>query len=260
MADKPRVLAYFLRHGVTEMSPKSEGWSQIPLNDLGKTQAMSAGNFINSLEVKPTWAVSSDLERAIQTCEIASKILKLKIVKPLSDLRAFGHDEDPKKFEERNDKAFSAILEIAKKNNSVPLIVCHRSNSAWLGKKFSGVLQHLDYRENTLVYEGGVVVIDTNAARPIYRSSSENPRANLMPFDGTAVAGFVTVEDNKPPRECGNCKWMDKDHCDNLVVTADDELGIRYGKKRNEKGKWIVLPSDCCNSFQSKKIVVEGLK
>jgi broad specificity phosphatase PhoE len=246
------IKAYIIRHGVTDKSPASEGWSNIPLNELGKSQARSAALFIAGQKVQPTFAVSSDLQRAVDTCEIAAKVLDIKVLKPLQDLRAFGHDEDPKKFESRNEKAFDAILKAAKEKKAVPLIVCHRSNTAWAAKHFSGVQQDLDYREASLVWEAGVVIIEENAAVPVYRALTENPRANLIPLDGTSISGFVTAEDNKPPRECGNCKWMDRDHCENPLVAADDEIGFRYNLRRNSEGEWIVPKDACCNAFQNK--------
>ena len=248
------ILAYIIRHGVTDKSPQSEGWSQVPLNDLGRAQARAAGLFIADQKVKPTFAVSSDLARAVETCEIAAKILGIKTLKPLEDLRAFGHDEKTDVFEKRNERAFDAILRAAKEKKGIPLIVAHRSNTAWVGKRFSGVQQELDYRESSLVWEAGVIELEENAAVPLYRALSENPRANLIPYDGTSVSGFVTSEVNKGPRECGNCKWFQGSdgHCDNPVITADDEIGYFFNLKRNKDGKWIVPKDACSNGFQNK--------
>jgi broad specificity phosphatase PhoE len=253
------VIAYFIRHGVTDKSPASEGWSQISLNELGKSQARSAALFIAEQKVKPTFAVSSDLARAVETCEIAAKILDIKVVKPLQGLRAFGVDEKQEVFEKRNEEAFDAVLKAAKEKKAIPLIVAHRSNSAWMGKHFSGVQQEMDYREASLVWEAGVVIIEENAAVPIYRALTENPRANLIPHDGTSISGFVTAEVNKPPRECGNCKWFQGSdgHCDNPVVTADDEIGYFFNLKRNKGGEWIVPKDACCDSFQNKFGVIK---
>ena len=65
--------------------------------------------------------------------------------------------------------------------------------------------------------------------------------------DGTKVSGFVTAAENKPPRECGNCKWMKpKDHCTHPVVMADDEVLKHYD------GTGAVDGDDCCNYFQNK--------
>lgn len=247
------ILAYILRHGTTSISPKSEGWLQVPLDDLGRAQAADAGEFLKKQKVRPDFAVSSDLARAVQTCEIASKILGIKVIRPMADLRAFGDDKESQKdFEEKNERAFTEILSASKAKKRIPLITCHRSNTAWLAKKFGGVHQHIDYRQASLIWEGGVLALDENGVQPLYKSLTENPNENLVPKDGTFVSGFVTVRDNRPPRECGNCRWMDVDHCDNPIVTADDELGIIYGLARNSKGKWGVPANACCDSFQNK--------
>lgn len=260
MVDKPKILAYIIRHGTTDMSPKSEGWSAVGLDELGKAQARVAGEFVKKQDVKPDFAVSSDLARAVQTCDIACKALGItRILKPMSGLRAFADGkESQQEYEARTDKAFTDILSAAKAKGLVPLVVWHRSGTAWLGKKYSFVHQKIDYRQASLVWEGGVLVLDENGVRPLYKVLTENPKENMVPEDGTTVSGFVTIRDNQPPRECGNCKWMDVYHCDHPVVTADDEIGLIYGIKRNSKGKWEVPVSACCNHFQNKIVSLGG--
>jgi broad specificity phosphatase PhoE len=255
--DKTKILAYALRHGGTDMSPKPEGWLQIPLSALGEAQVRDSAEFIKrkQKDAQPTFAISSDLKRAIQTAEIAAKVLGIKIIKPLAGLRAFSEkDETQEQFEKRTKEAFHAVLDAAKSKNAIPLICCHRSTTAWMAREFSGVLQEVDYRRASLVWEGGVVILTPDAAMPNYRVLADNPVENLIPLDGTHVSGFVTTKDNRPPRECGNCKWLEEpdNHCDNPTVTSDDEIGLMYGYKRNKDGKWIVKPADCCNAFQNK--------
>lgn len=66
--------------------------------------------------------------------------------------------------------------------------------------------------------------------------------------DGTAVAGFVTASENKPPRECGNCRWFSgKDSCEHPVMEADPET------LKHEDGKAAVDSDDCCDYFQNKR-------
>lgn len=246
------ILAYVVRHGETDRSPNPEWWSQIPLNALGEAQARDAGEFIKTEKVKPKWGVSSDLKRAEQTLAICAEVLNLTIVRPMYDLRAFGKDEDQKKFEARNERAFTAILATAKVRGEIPLIACHRSNSAWIAKRYGWVRQEVDYRQASAIWEGGVIVIDSKGAHPIYKKLSENPKEDLgQPNDGTHIAGFVTDEENKPPRECWNCKWIHSGACHHPVVTADDELGLIYSKVRNKDGFWMVGDKDCCDNFQN---------
>ena len=65
--------------------------------------------------------------------------------------------------------------------------------------------------------------------------------------DGTKVSGFVTAAENKPPRECSNCKWLKgKDSCTHPVVMADPE------KLKHADGTGAVDGDDCCNNFQNR--------
>jgi hypothetical protein len=248
------VLAYVLRHGVTDLSPKHEGQTQIPMNEFGKSQIRDAANYIkDQLKSKPGWGVSSDLKRAEQALSISAEVLGLRTVRPMPDLRNLGDDETSVQFERRLTKAFSAILDTRKKIKSIPIIATHRSVSAWVCKQYGYVEQEMDYTRASVVWEGGIVVIDSDGARPIYKPLVQNTAEDLQPFDGTHISGFVTAEDNQPPRQCDNCKWWARDSsCHHQVVTADDEPGILYGKKRNKEGYWIMGPRDCCNNMQNK--------
>jgi hypothetical protein len=76
-------------------------------------------------------------------------------------------------------------------------------------------------------------------------------KADVSLKDGTKKAGFVTAEDNRPPRQCDHCRWMAEASCTNPLVTADDEVGEKYKRKRNNLGNWEVEPTDCCNHFQA---------
>lgn len=71
--------------------------------------------------------------------------------------------------------------------------------------------------------------------------------------DGTKTAGFVTAEENKPPRQCSHCRHMLKGLCLHMEVTKDDELE-RVGRDRDETGYWRVEPTDCCDYFQNKTV------
>lgn len=236
------------------MSPAPEFWSDVPLNAFGRSEAADAAQFINRQTPKPEWGISSDLPRAVETLAIVSAILGIRRMKPMSELRALDEGEDPKEFEKRNLKAFTTILAIAKKTKKVGLIAAHRSNSAFLSKMLGGTLQKIDYRVNSLLHEGGVAAIKSNSIQPLFKFIGENTKADIVqPFDGTQISGFVTAKDNPPPRECGWCRWFDRDHCEHPLVTADDGIGPMYGKHRNDKGRWVVLPEECCDNFQSTK-------
>lgn len=251
------ILAWFIRHGSTDISPKPEFWKQVPLNALGRAEAVDAGEFIARHTPNPEWGISSDLTRAEETLAIAASALGLtKILKPMPELRALGEDENQEDFEKRNLKAFTVLLDMAKKTKKVGLISAHRSNSAFLGKLLGGTKQKIDYRINSLIHEGGVMILKNRSLQPMFKFIGENTKADIVqPFDGTQISGFVTSKDNPPPRECGYCRWYDKDHCEHPLVTADDGLGPMYGLRRNAKGHWIVATDACCDNFQSIKTV-----
>src|SRR5579864_891821 len=97
------VLAYIIRHGFMDMSPSPEWWSQVPLNALGRYQAREAGEFLRQYDgPKPKWGVSSDLRRAEETLAIVAKILDIRTMRPIPDIRAVNEGENPAQFEARN--------------------------------------------------------------------------------------------------------------------------------------------------------------
>lgn len=63
--------------------------------------------------------------------------------------------------------------------------------------------------------------------------------------DGTAMAGFVTSEENQPPRECHNCIHYSHDTCTHPVVMDDPEVPGTPGEPKP------VGDHDCCNFFKS---------
>lgn len=80
----------------------------------------------------------------------------------------------------------------------------------------------------------------------------ENP---LHLYDGTRLSGFVTAEENQPPRQCSNCIFYKHDHCEHPVVMIDCEVPGEHGKPKP------VEDDDCCNGFQSPgKTLLYGLR
>ncbi|WP_163100009.1 histidine phosphatase family protein [Peribacillus alkalitolerans] len=69
-----------IRHGITEWNTlgKAQGLSDIPLNEIGKQQALALANRL-SLEDKWDMIVTSNLSRAIETAEIISSKLDVSI-------------------------------------------------------------------------------------------------------------------------------------------------------------------------------------
>lgn len=74
-------------------------------------------------------------------------------------------------------------------------------------------------------------------------------RKTNAPKDGTKLSGYVTAEENRPPRECGNCKWygmVEQDHCSHPLVMIDPEVHGEHGKPKE------VGEDDCCDNFQNR--------
>jgi len=65
--------------------------------------------------------------------------------------------------------------------------------------------------------------------------------------DGTKVSGFVQASENRPPRQCSNCKWLRKGNsCTHPVEMADPEM------IKHSDGTGAVDGDDCCDYFQNK--------
>lgn len=62
---------------------------------------------------------------------------------------------------------------------------------------------------------------------------------------GTKLSGFVSEEENMPPRECHNCIFYKHDLCHHPIVMIDPEVPGENGKPKPVGDKF------CCNFFQS---------
>ena len=74
-----------------------------------------------------------------------------------------------------------------------------------------------------------------------------------MPYsDGTLLSGFVTSEENKPPRSCWNCRNFVSGptggECNHPLVKIDPQLLVR----KVDNGNIAVSDDSCCNSFRNK--------
>ncbi|MCM3759002.1 histidine phosphatase family protein [Sporosarcina aquimarina] len=69
-----------IRHGITEWNRlgKAQGTSDIPLNELGRKQALDIGNRLLP-ETKWDLIISSDLSRAVETAQIIGSTINLSI-------------------------------------------------------------------------------------------------------------------------------------------------------------------------------------
>lgn len=168
-----------MRHGSTSISPAPEGWKPVGLSREGWGEAQAGADFLFQFTregaPKPDWGVSSDLPRAEQTLAIAADTLKIPIVQPLEELRAYEESaETPARYEERNHDAFSEVLQMAAKSNTIPLIVCHRSSTGFLGKQHKVLMRDPDYRYDALLLEGGILAITDCGIVPLFRAIESN--------------------------------------------------------------------------------------
>lgn len=173
------IKAYVMRHGSTEISPAPEGWKLVGLNPEGWGEAQAGADFLEQFirngAPQPTWGISSDLPRAEQTLAIVANAIQIPVLAPMFELRAFEESkETPARYEERNFDAFSRVLQTAAKSNSVPLIVCHRSSTGFLGKQHKVLSQDPDYRYDALLLEGGILAITDCGIQPLFRAIEAN--------------------------------------------------------------------------------------
>jgi len=68
-----RTEIWLIRHGETDWNAEQrlQGWRDIPLNDVGKAQALSVQRYLEQQRIDFDAVLSSDLQRAIQTAQIA---------------------------------------------------------------------------------------------------------------------------------------------------------------------------------------------
>lgn len=173
------IRAYLMRHGSTDISPAPEGWKPIGLSRQGWGEAQAGADFLDQAIAagapKPDWGISSDLPRAEQTLAIVADQLEIPVYKSAPGLRAYEEtQETPASYEERNLEAFAQVLEHAAKTNSVPLIVCHRSSTGFLGKYHKVLLREPDYRYDALLLEGGIMAITDSCIMPLFRAIEAN--------------------------------------------------------------------------------------
>jgi hypothetical protein len=129
------------------------------------------------------------------------------------------------------------------------LIVTHAPIISYWIQVQKGNLPDDYLSEDDVVHTGGVALVTDETVLPIHNRNN----GTKMPLsDGTSLSGFVTVLENRPPRECWACRWSKLDTIGSLVcghplVNIDPELEDR----RTTEGTTLVEPDSCCNSFQS---------
>lgn len=271
----PQPLFFMARHGRTAGNEKNvyRGWSNEAFAQLegdGRNDAREAGYFILSTGIKFPLIIVDDLARTQESAQIIGDILGIseivtdKRLLPLNMGDLTGKSKEkyplddylkhPKKmipggesldtFNNRQAKVFSDILEAVAQIHKPILVVGHGSNASYLYHKVNKGGSEVGYEGMTK--PGGVMAFTKDGLAAIFKKREGTPQ---LYSDGTNLSGFVTDEENKPPRICSACKWIKEGNCTNPLVMIDPELKSR----RNEDGAIKVGPKDCCNSFQNKK-------
>lgn len=278
-------LFYAVRHGETMLNDRNEyrGWSNGPdakLNSDGRDQARELGLFLRKLPTKISVIIASPLDRAQETAHIIADILGIpevltdKRLMPLNvgDLagkpkaehaitpylkdhsKKFPGGESVSQFENREGNVFGDITSLIGKSTPAGsvLVVCHVSNIMFLYDSVNKQGHNEEYldEKTDLVHPGGAVMFTKEGVIPIFK---KNEGASQPLKDGTAVSGFVTDEENRPPRECWNCRWFVRDvnklgSCLHPLVRIDPDLEDR----RQADGTVAVGDRDCCDNFQNK--------
>jgi probable phosphoglycerate mutase len=73
-------MIYLVRHGQTDWNKlkKLQGQTDIPLNEVGKQEALSVANSLNNIPLEQI--ISSDLSRAVETAKIINQNFKLPLL------------------------------------------------------------------------------------------------------------------------------------------------------------------------------------
>lgn len=274
-------LFFVLRHGETNSNKDNNyrGWSNGPeaqLSPEGREGVRESALFLKDCGYKFPIVICDDLDRAQETAKIAAGILGIREIETVPNLKPLNvgeltgkskdqfpiepylkdttlkipggenHDE----FDVRMAKVFSDVLELIEKIKHPILLIGHGSTVSFLHNHMTKKPgEEVGYEG--LVLPSGVLVFTEDGIIPLIkkRQPVRNPYK-----DGTGVAGFVTDEENKPPRECWNCRYSQKDiqtgllGCGNLLVRIDPELKDR----RQNDGTVSVGERDCCDFFRNK--------
>lgn len=266
------------RHGRTagNESGKYRGWSngknaQLD-SKLGIQDAREAGIWmLRSGAGKIDLIVCDDLDRTRHTAEIIGSIINAPVsptpeLRPLNvgdftgkskaeyPLEAYLTDknkvipggESVNQFNHRQAVFYDKLITTIEETQKRILTVGHGSNMSFLYTAFNG--GSVGYEG--LVDPGGLAALTSEGLVALFKSRgvAKNPLA-----DGTALSGFVTDEENRPPRECWNCRHFVRDltglgGCQHLLVRLDPELQSR----KQTDGTIAVGDRDCCNEFQNK--------
>lgn len=275
-----KVLFYVVRHGETFSNEDNcyRGWSNGPKAQLdlaGREGVREAGIFLLSAGLYFPLILSDDLDRAEETKAILADVLNIQVseteplLRPLNvgdftgkpkkeypldkyiedkSLRIPG-GETLNEFNLRQAATFDGIVELVERLGKPILIVAHGSNVSFLHNHFNPP-QDGKIGYEGLVHPSGVLMFTTDGIIPLTKKRSVT-KSPLQ--DGTALTGFVTDEENHPPRDCWNCRNFVRNadgqgSCNHPLVMIDPEIQ----NKKREDGTIIVGDNDCCNNFRNR--------
>lgn len=269
------------RHGRTKGNEDNNyrGWSNedfAQLDTAGRNDARDEGVFLRNTGLKFALIITDDLDRTVETAKIIASILGIreeniiqdKRLRPLNmgdwtgknkdkhPLNEYMKDKNKKipggeslnMMNKRQSSVFGDIMETIAKTKILPLVVGHGTNAGYLHSSFN----QKDSAEpgyEGLTHPGGVSVFTKNGITPIFKKRDGAPQ---LYKDGTEASGFVTDEQNRPPRECWNCRWSRPSlaglECSHPIVQIDPTLQDR----KQDNGNIAVGERDCCDGFQNK--------
>lgn len=273
-------LFFVLRHGKTSGNVKGtyRSWSNdldAQLSPEGREGVCESAIFLKNVGYTFSMILCDDLDRTQETAAITASVLGVKVIetvpglKPLNvgDFTGKSKDEYPldeylkdtskeipggeslDTFDSRQKKVFGDILDLVIATKKPVLVIGHGSTVSFLNNHMSKTNENIGYEG--LVHPSGVLMFTSDGIIPLIkkRYPVRNPYK-----DGTRVAGFVTAEENKPPRECWNCRNYHHDaqtylgSCDHIMVRIDPELTSH----RQEDGTVSVGDRSCCDFFRNK--------
>lgn len=277
-------LFFLVRHGETASNDLNiyRGWSNGPkaqLSQQGKDDIREAGIYLQNVDWEYPIIIADDLDRTQESAKILQSILGIEDIETVPALRPLNvgdftqkskekypleeylkdknrvipGGESVNQFSKRQAKFFAELLDkiadVQKLNpKATPVLVGHGSNVSFLNNHMSKTSKEVGYEG--LTKPGGVLVFSSEGIAPLTKKkgSFHSPYA-----DGTALSGFVTDEENRPPRECWNCRNFVRDviglgACTHTLVRIDPELK----DQRQDDLTVAVKDRDCCNNFRNK--------
>lgn len=269
---------FITRHGHTRGNSRNEyrSWSNAPeaqLDGAGRDGIRESALWLQKSGQHFPLIISDDLDRSQETKKILQDILQIPVeqtdprLRPVNvgDLTGKSKIDYPidkyiknkalkipggeslNEFNTRQAKFFDHVTEIVEKLGKPILLVGHGSTVSFLHNHFNQTGGPVGYEG--LVNPGGILMFTSKGIEPL--TNKREDAASSM-AQGTATSGYVTSEENRPPRSCWNCYYfsrnsLDQGMCGNPVVRVDPQLV----SQRQEDGLVIVGDDSCCNFFKN---------